>query len=116
MSQKEEESVGFFQQIKNQIITGVGIVLAGIGTMFMEEVKSFVGIGDDEDASAVHAPAQQQNVNVTGPEIIINLPEQKASTTTREIIREVPVEQPKPDTVVIKPPSAKDRLLNRRKN
>jgi hypothetical protein len=111
----KQENVGFFQQIKNQIVAGAGILLAGIGTMFMDEVKSFVGIGDDE-GSAIHAPVQQQSVNVTGPEIIINIPEQRPSTVTREVIREVPVEQPKPDTVVVAPPSARDRLLDRRRN
>jgi hypothetical protein len=115
MSEEQEENVGFFQQVKNQIVAGVGIILAGIGTMFMDEVKSFVGIGDDEE-SAIHAPVQQQSVSVTGPEIIINVPEQRPSTVTREVIREVPVEQPKPDTVVVAPPSARDRLLDRRRN
>jgi hypothetical protein len=119
MSEEQEDSkqenVGFFQQIKNQIVAGAGIILAGMGTMFMDEVKSFIGIGDGEE-SAIHTPIQQQSVNVTGPEIIINIPEQKQSTVTREIIREVPVEQPKPDTVVVAPPSARDRLLDRKRN
>lgn len=110
---EETENVGFFQQIKNQIIAGAGILLAGIGTMFVDEVKSFIGI-ESEEETAIHSPVQQQSVNVTGPEIIINIPEQKQSTITREVIREVPVEQPKPDTVVVQPPSARDRLLNRR--
>jgi hypothetical protein len=111
---EETENVGFFQQIKNQIIAGAGILLAGVGTMFMDEVKSFVGI-EDEEKSEVHAPVQNQSVNVSGPEIIINIPEQKQSTVTREVIREVPVKA-EVDTVVVEPPSARDRLLNRRKN
>lgn len=110
---EETEKVGFFQQIKNQVIAGAGILLAGIGTMFVDEVKSFIGI-ESEEETAIHSPVQQQSVTVTGPEIIINIPEQKQSTITREIIREVPAEQPKPDTVVVEPPSARDRLLNRR--
>lgn len=110
---EETEKVGFFQQIKNQVIAGAGILLAGIGTMFVDEVKSFIGI-ESEEQTAIHSPVQQQSVTVTGPEIIINIPEQKQSTITREIIREVPAEQPKPDTVVVEPPSARDRLLNRR--
>ena len=36
---------------------------------------------------------QKQEVNVTGPEIIINIPEQK--TETKTIIKEVPVEKKK---------------------
>jgi tRNA/tmRNA/rRNA uracil-C5-methylase (TrmA/RlmC/RlmD family) len=113
MAEEIEEKQGFFGQLKTQIIGGAGILLTGIGTMFIDEVKSFVGIESSED-SATHAPVQQQNVNVTGPEITINMPEQRSSTTTREIIREVPAQQAKPDTVVVAPPSARDRLLNRR--
>jgi hypothetical protein len=115
MSEENEEKVGFFQQLKNQIMAGVGILLTGIGTMFMDEVKSFVGI-EDEEKSEVHAPVQNQSVNVSGPEIIINIPEQKTQpSVVREVVREVPV-QSEVDTVVVEPPSARDRLLNRRKN
>jgi tRNA/tmRNA/rRNA uracil-C5-methylase (TrmA/RlmC/RlmD family) len=113
MSEEQEKEVGFLQNIKTQVTAGVGILLTGIGTMFLDEVKSLVGIESSED-SATHAPVQQQSVNVTGPEIVINIPEQRSSTTTREIIREVPAQQAKPDTVVVAPPSARDRLLNRR--
>ncbi len=117
MSEEKEEG-GIFQQLKTQIITGSGIILTGLGAMFMDEVKSFVGL-NDEESTEIHAPAQQQqNVNVSGPEIVINVPEQNQPTVTREIIREVPTPAPvteaKPDTVVVEPPSARDRLLNRR--
>ena len=44
MSDKKE---GFFAQIKNQIIAGVGIVLTTLGGVIIDEVKSFVGIEDD---------------------------------------------------------------------
>ena len=46
MSDKKE---GFFAQIKNQIIAGVGIVLTTLGGVFIDEVKSFVGIEDDSE-------------------------------------------------------------------
>ena len=86
------EGGGFFSNLKAQIATGAGVVLTGIGTMFMDEVKSFVGI-EDEEPSAIEAPVQnnQQSVNVSGPEIIINIPEQQPTQTTT-IIKEVPVE------------------------
>jgi len=99
MSEEAENNGGFFSNIKNQIATGAGVILTGIGTMFMDEVKTFIGIADEEDEKTeqVEVKAEQnQSVNVTGPEIIINIPEQK--TETKTIIKEVPakpVEKPK---------------------
>jgi hypothetical protein len=83
MSEEAENNGGFFSNLKNQIMTGAGVILTGIGTMFMDEVKSFIGIADDEP-QVVEQPAQsnQQSVNVSGPEIVINIPEQKTETKT----------------------------------
>ena len=66
--------------------------------MFMDEVKSFIGI--DDEPQAVEQPTQnnQQNVNVSGPEIIINIPEQKTETKTiivKDTTARKPVEKPK---------------------
>lgn len=89
-----EEKEGFFSQIKNQIIAGVGVILTTLGTVFIDEVKSLVGIEDEEEPKTEQVEVQQsQSVNVTGPEIIINIPEQK--TETKTIIKEVPVEKKK---------------------
>jgi len=88
-----EEKEGFFSQLKNQIIAGVGVVLTTLGTVFIDEVKSLVGIEDDEEKTEQVQVEQKQEVNVTGPEIIINIPEQK--TETKTIIKEVPVEKKK---------------------
>ena len=88
-----EEKEGFFSQIKNQIIAGVGVVLTTLGTVFIDEVKSLVGIEDEEEKTEQVQVEQKQEVNVTGPEIIINIPEQK--TETKTIIKEVPVEKKK---------------------
>ena len=89
---EETENKGFFGQLKTQIIGGVGILLTGLGTMFLDEVKGVLGIADEEPTE-VTAPAQsnQQSVNVSGPAITINVPEQKAQPT-QTIIREVPAE------------------------
>ena len=90
----EEKEVGFFGQLKNQIITGAGVILTGLGTMFMDEVKTFIGIGDEEETKTEQVQVEQkQEVNVSGPEIIINIPEQK--TETKTIIKEVPVKERK---------------------
>lgn len=118
MSEETQEQQGLFAQIKTQIVGGVGILLAGIGTMFLDEVKSIIGI-EDEEPSAVEAPApsNQQSVSVTGPAITINIPEQQPQQVVREVVREVPVETKK-DTVVVEPPkeSAQSRLLKYKKN
>jgi hypothetical protein len=84
MSEKKEG--GFFSNLKNQIMTGAGVILTGLGTMFMDEVKSFIGIGDDEEQAQTEQVQQVQSdnhrsVNVSGPEIIINIPEQKPAET-----------------------------------
>ena len=84
----------FFSQLKNQIIAGVGVILTTLGTIFIDEVKSFIGIEDEEEQAQVEVVQEnKQEVNVTGPEIIINIPEQK--TETKNIIKEVPVEKKK---------------------
>ena len=95
MSEEKDKKDGFFSNIKNQIATGVGVVLTGISTMFIDEVKTFVGINEDEGEKTEQVEAQQnQSVNVTGPSINITIPEQKP-TETKTIIREVPVEKKK---------------------
>jgi len=86
MSEKKE---GFFAQIKNQIIAGVGIILTTLGGVFIDEVKSFVGIEDESEPQTEVVQENNQSVNVEGPNIVINIPEQK--TETKTIIKEVKV-------------------------
>ena len=95
MGKKKNKEEGFFSQLKNQIIAGVGIILTTLGGVFIDEVKSFVGIEDDSEPQTEVVQENNQSVNVTGPEIIINIPEQK--TETKTIIKEVrvPVEKKK---------------------
>ena len=93
------EGGGFFSNLKGQIATGAGVILTGIGTMFMDEVKSFIGIEDEEGEKTeqveVNAEQKQEtNVSVAGPEIIINIPEQKPAET-KTIIKEVPAKKKK---------------------
>ena len=94
MAKKKKKEEGFFSQIKNQIIAGVGIILTTLGGIFIDEVKSFIGI-EDEKAEPQTEVVQENNqsVNVEGPNIVINIPEQK--TETKTIIKEVPVEEKK---------------------
>jgi len=64
-----------------------------LGGVFIDEVKSFVGIESEEQTEQVQVE-QKQEVNVTGPEIIINIPEQKP-VQEKVIIKEVPVKEKK---------------------
>ena len=66
-----------------------------MGGIFIDEVKSFIGIEDEENAQVEVVQENKQEVNVEGPTIVVNIPEQK--TETKTIIKEVkvPVEKKK---------------------
>ena len=94
MGKKKKKEEGFFSQLKKQIIAGVGIILTTLGGIFIDEVKSFIGIeGEEEQAQVEVVQENKQEVNVEGPTIVVNIPEQK--TETKTIIKEVPVEEKK---------------------
>ena len=83
-----EEQGSFFGQLKNQIIAGVGVVLTTVGTLFLDKVKSVLGLEEEEEpVKTEQVEGAKQEVNVSGPEIIINIPEQK--TETKTIVKEV---------------------------
>ena len=85
MAKKKKEKESFFSQLKNQIT---------LGTIFIDEVKSFIGIEDDKAEPQTEVVQENnQSVNVEGPNIVINIPEQK--TETKTIIKEVPVKEKK---------------------
>ena len=87
MSEEKQEG-GFFSNLRNQVATGAGVILTGLGTMFMDEIKSFIGIGDDEETpqtEIVQENNQSQSVNVTGPTIVVNIPEQKRDTVVKKV-------------------------------
>jgi len=68
----EEKEGGFFGQIKNQIITGVGVAITAGSTLFLDVVKEKLGISEPE------LPATEQVEAATSqPNIVINMPEQK---------------------------------------
>ena len=97
MSDKKE---GFFAQIKNQVIAGVGIVLTTLGGVFIDEVKSFVGIEDESEPKTEIVQENNQSVNVEGPNIVINIPEQKEKIVTKTIYVK-PVEKKKEKEEVV---------------
>lgn len=94
-----EEQEGGMSTLKKTIL-GIGTtIITGAGAYVTTHIDALFGI-EEEAATEVAAPAQnnQQSVNVTGPEIVINIPEQKAApaqtTVIRETIKEVPAAQP----------------------
>ena len=91
MSEEQEQSGGFFSNLKNQIITGAGAILATIGTVFIDEVKGILGIADEEEGGAkTEMVQQQQQNNQQNQSVIINIPEQKPAET-KTIVKEVQV-------------------------
>jgi hypothetical protein len=84
MSDEQEQGGGFFSNLKNQIITGAGAILATIGTVFIDEIKSIVGIEEDETEQV---QGTQQN-NQQQQNVVINIPEQKAAETKTVVIKE----------------------------
>ena len=83
---EEQEKGGFFSNLKNQVMTGAGVILTGLGTMFMDEVKSFIGIEDEptEQVQGVQQNNTQQQSN--NQQVIINIPEQKPVVETKTVI------------------------------
>ena len=72
------------KNVKAQITAGVGIVLATLGTVFTDKIEEFFGVEGEETEAAV-AVEQKQEVNVTGPAITINIPEQKEKTVVKKV-------------------------------
>lgn len=91
----KKEKNEILSKLKTQLITAIGVILTGVGTIFIDEVKSFIGVEGEESASKnEEVRGQNQEVNVSGPEIIINVPEQRKSETNT-VVKEVPIRESK---------------------
>lgn len=87
---------GGFKKIIVGIISTIAISAMGLVGKIIND--KFLG-GDSDDKTEIVAPSQQQNVNVSGPEIIINIPEQKQAeprVIERVIEKPAPAPTPKP--------------------
>ena len=98
MSEEKEEKTGF-GKLKNQIIAGAGVALTTLGTMFIDEIKNVVGLGDDtqtEQVQSVQNNNQSQNNN-QNQSVIINVPQQQQAAPQKTvIIKEAPKSQSAP--------------------
>jgi len=72
MGKKKNKEEGFFSQLKNQIIAGVGIILTTLGGVFIDEVKSFVGIEDDSEPQTEVVQENNQSVKKKKKKLIGN--------------------------------------------
>jgi hypothetical protein len=94
MSEEAENKGGFFSNLKNQIITGAGVVLTTVGTVFVDEVKSLVGIEDEEPTEQTAPVQNNQQSQQNSQQVIINIPEQKPAETKTVIIRDTTARKP----------------------
>lgn len=117
---KEEIKEGM-SNLKKGIIATAGTMVAAVGTFVTTQFNSILGIEEDsETPTEVVVPVentQQQNVNVTGPEIIINIPQQQAPAPTRTIIKETIKEVPAEPVEVVeeKPETPLERMARLKK-
>ena len=118
----QEEIKEGMSNLKKGIIGFAGTAVAGLGTFLMTQFNSMLGIEEESSApTEVVAPVENNNsqsVNVTGPEIIINIPEQKAAPApTRTIIRETVKEVPAAPVEVVeeKPETPLERMARLKK-
>ena len=117
---KEEVKEGM-SSLKKGIIGVAGTMAAAIGTYVTTQFNTLLGIEEEsETPTEIVVPVentQQQNVNVTGPEIIINIPEQKAPAPTKTIIRETVKEVPAAPVEVVeeKPETPMERMARLKK-
>ena len=77
MADKENK---FFSEIKNQIIAGVGLVIAAGFGIFITNMESWFSPSEEPQNVVV-----QDSVKVEQPNIIINLPEQKPKVIVKEV-------------------------------
>jgi hypothetical protein len=117
---KEEIQEGM-SNLKKGIIGFAGTAVAGLGTFLMTQFNNVLGIEEESDApTEMVAPVENNNsqsVNVTGPEIIINIPEQKAAPAQTTIIRETVKEVPAAPVEVVeeKPETPMERMARLKK-
>jgi hypothetical protein len=98
-----EDQEGGMSGVKKTILGVLGTAVTGVGIWATTQVNTILGIEEEEGAATEQvAPVEQSNnqsVNVSGPAITINVPDQqpaRTNTVIRETVREVPASQPAP--------------------
>jgi len=83
----EEKEPGFFAQIKNQIIAGIGIIITTAGGLVVSNMEALFSPPVEETIIV------QDSLQNKPQEIIINIPEQKQPVKETIIIKEVPAKK-----------------------
>jgi len=97
-----EDQEGGMSGVKKTILGVLGTAVTGIGIWASTQINTILGIEEEGAATEMVAPVEQSNnqsVNVSGPAITINVPDQqpaRTNTIIRETVREIPATQPAP--------------------
>jgi hypothetical protein len=117
-----EEQEGGWSGLKKTVIGIGGTVATAVGLWVTTQVNTILGVEDEESTTEQVAPVQsnQQSVNVSGPAITINVPEQQKAapshtTVIKETVREVPAAQPAPAPVEEKKETTAERIARLKK-
>ena len=86
-----EEKGGFFSQIKNQVITTIGLIITAAGGLVVANMESIFSPSQSETVNevVVDSTANEQ------PNIIINIPSNQPVVKERVIVKEAPVKEEK---------------------
>jgi hypothetical protein len=113
-----EEQEGGMSGLKKTILGVLGTAVTGVGIWASTQINTILGIEEEGAATEQVAPVEQSNnqsVNVSGPAITINVPDQqpaRTNTVIRETVREVPAAQPAPAAAAVeeKPETPQERM------
>ena len=89
-----EEQEGGMSGVKKTILGVLGTAVTGVGIWASTQINTILGIEEEGAATEQVAPVEQSNnqsVNVSGPAITINVPDQqpaRTNTVIRETVRE----------------------------
>jgi hypothetical protein len=90
MSEEQKEQ-GFFSQIKNQILTTVGLIITAGGGLVVSNMDAIFSPSTPVEEVVII----QDTIQNKPQEIIINIPEQKQPVKETIIIKEVPAKKQK---------------------
>lgn len=115
-----EEQEGGWSGIKKTVVGIGGTAVTAVGLWVTTQVNSFLGVEEEEATTeAAVENNNSQSVNVTGPEIVINVPQQQTApaqtTVIKETVREVPAAQPAAAPVEEKPETPAERMARLKK-
>lgn len=86
---EEQKEPGFFSQIKNQIITTVGLIITAGGGLVVSNMDAIFAPSTPVEEVIIVEDSLQNKPQ----EIIINIPEQKQPVKETIIIKEVPAKK-----------------------